>query len=151
MRESGSNPSDVAAGAARGTITVSGSGAVSAIPDVADVLLGVSAQKPTVAAAQAAAAVAMTAAIAAIRKSGIADRDIATINVSLNPVYDQSPNRPQPRLIGHEFSNTVRVTVRDVAKLAAVVDDAIAAGATTVDGISFPPRRRGPNRRPGLG
>jgi uncharacterized protein YggE len=35
------------------------------------------------------------------------------------------------------YSNTVRVTVRDLTKVPAIVDDSTAAGATTIQGISF--------------
>jgi hypothetical protein len=42
-----------------------------------------------------------------------------------------------PRLVGEQFSNTVTVTVRNLKSVASVVDDAIAAGATTINGIAF--------------
>ena len=119
------------------TITVSSSGVVSVAPDVADVVIGVMAQKPTVAEAQASAATSMTAVIAAIKKNGVDDKDIATINISLQPVYDYNTNGAAPRLTGYQFANTLKVTVRTLSKVAAVVDDSMAAGATTISGISF--------------
>jgi uncharacterized protein YggE len=117
------------------TVTVSGSGDVSVTPDVADVYVGVQVQKPTVAEAQAAQATAMNAVIASIRKNGVADKDITTTNLSLTPVYDYSGS--VPRLVGQQYSNTVKVTVRDLTKIPAVVDGAVGAGATTIQGISF--------------
>jgi hypothetical protein len=119
------------------TVTVSGMGQVSLAPDVADVMIGVMVQKPTVAASQTAAAASMSAALAAIKKDGVADKDIVTTDVSLSPVYDYSSSGAAPRLVAQQFSNTVRVTVRNLNSLAAVVDDAIAAGATTVNSVSF--------------
>jgi uncharacterized protein YggE len=119
------------------TVTVSSSGVVSVAPDVADVAIGVMAQKPTVAAAQSAAATSMTSVIAAIKKTGVDPKDIVTVNISLNPVYDYGTNGANPRLTGYQFANTIRVTVRDISKVAAVVDDSMAAGATTVNGITF--------------
>ena len=118
------------------TVSVYGAGDVSVAPDVADVVLGVSIQKPTVAGAQSAAATAMAAVVAAVKKDGVDDKDIVTINLSLSPVYDYN-NGSSPRLVGQQFTNTVRVTVRNLKSVATVVDDAIAAGATTVQGISF--------------
>jgi len=118
------------------TVSVTGAGDVSVAPDVADVVLGVSIQKPTVAGAQSAAATAMAALVAAVKKDGVDDKDIVTINLSLSPVYDYS-NGSAPRLVGQQFSNTVRVTVRNLKSVATVIDDAIAAGATTLQGISF--------------
>jgi len=118
------------------TVTVSGSGDVSIAPDVADLSLGVSVQKPTAAAAQASAATSMTSVIAAIKKNGVDDKDIVTTNVSLSPVYDYAINS-NPRLVGYQFSNTVKVTIRKLASIAAVVDDSVTGGATTVYGINF--------------
>ena len=117
------------------TVTVSGSGEVSVSPDVADVILGVQVTRPTVAQAQSAAATAMSSALVAVKKDGVADKDITTVNLSLTPVYDYS-NSAQ-RLVGQQYSNVVKVTVRDLAKVPSVVDDAVAAGATTIQGISF--------------
>jgi len=119
------------------TLTVSGMGDVSVAPDVADVMIGVSVTKPTVKDARDAAAISMTAILAAVKKDGVADKDIATVNLSLSPVYDYSSNSSAPRLTGYQYSNTIKVTVRDLAKVPAVVDDATAAGATTIQGISF--------------
>lgn len=118
-------------------ITVSGVGQVSVTPDVADVLIGVVVQRPTVAQAQSAAADSMGAVVAAIKKNGVADKDIVTTNLSLSPVYDYSSGGGAPRLVGHQFVNTVRVTVRAIGSVASVVDDAVAAGATTIGGIAF--------------
>jgi uncharacterized protein len=118
-------------------VTVAGTGEVSVSPDVADVVVGVMVQKPTVTEAQSAAATAMTAVIAAIKKDGVDARDIVTVNVSLTPVYDYSSSGSAPRLVGQQFTNTVKVTVRNLSSIAAVIDDSIAAGATTVSSISF--------------
>jgi len=119
------------------TVTVSSNGVVSVAPDVADVVIGVMAQKPTVAEAQTAAATSMTAVVAAIKKTGVDDKDIVTVNLSLSPVYDYNSNGSNPKLVGYQFANTLRVTVRNIARVAAVVDDSMAAGATAVNGISF--------------
>jgi uncharacterized protein YggE len=118
------------------TVAVTGMADVSVAPDVADIVIGVMVQKSTVSAAQSAAATSMSAVIAAIKNDGVDDKDIVTVNLSLNPVYDYS-NGSTPRLVGQQFSNTVKVTVRNLKTVSAVIDDAIAAGATTVSGISF--------------
>jgi hypothetical protein len=117
------------------TVTVSGVGEVSVAPDVADVVIGVTVQKPTVAAVQSAAATSMTAVINAIKKDGVDAKDIVTIDLSLSPVYDYTGSTP--RLIGQQLSNSVKVTVRKLASLAAVIDDSMSAGATTVGSVTF--------------
>ena len=118
------------------TITVGGEGKVTVKPDLAHVQLGVQIQKPTAKAARDAAAVAMSNVVGAIKKLGVDDKDIQTTQVSLNAVYDY-PNNAAPVLRAYQLTNQVVVTVRDLTKITDVVDDAVTAGATSVDGISF--------------
>jgi uncharacterized protein YggE len=118
------------------TISVTGSGKVVVVPDMATVDLGVMIERPNAKAARADAAAAMTKVVAAIRALGIDDKDIKTVNVSLNPVYDY-PNNASPRIRGYQLNNTVTVTVRDLDKLSDVLDNGVQAGATSVNGISF--------------
>ena len=119
------------------TVTVSGTGEISVAPDVADVVIGVMVQKPTVAEAQSAAASSMASVIAAIEKDGVDAKDIVTVNLSLTPVYDYGSGGSTPKLVGQQFANTVQVTVRNLKSVASVVDDSISAGATTIAGITF--------------
>jgi uncharacterized protein len=118
------------------TIAVTGTGKVVVVPDQASVRLGVLVERKTAREAHDAAATAMTKVIAAIRALGIVDRDIVTSLVSLGPVHDWTPNTA-PRIRGYQLVNVVTVTVRDLAKLSDVLDDAVTAGATTIEGISF--------------
>ena len=119
------------------TITVAGVGTVVTAPDVADIRLGVTFTRPTVKAARADAAAAMTKVIAALKALGIADKDIQTTGVSLQPAYDYSANANPPRITGYSLSNGVAVTVRDLDKAGDAIDNSLAAGATTLDGVSF--------------
>jgi hypothetical protein len=118
------------------TISVAGSGKVTVIPDMGTIRLGVVVERKTAKDAREAAAAAMTRVVDAIRKLGIADKDIATANVSLNPVYDY-PANATPKIRGYQLNNTITITVRDLAKISDVLDDGVAAGANSVDGISF--------------
>ena len=117
------------------TIAVTGSGKVNVVPDVADVNLGVVVQDPKAKVARETGAAAMTKVVAALKALGIDDKDIQTSIVSLNPVYDYQSTTQ--RITGYQLQNQVSVTVRDLDKLSAVLDDSIAAGATTVNGVSF--------------
>ncbi len=118
------------------TLSVTGSGKVTVVPDMATIQLGVQVERPTAKAARETAAAAMTKVVAAIRNLGIADKDIATANVSLGPTYDY-PQNATPKVRGYQLQNTVTVTVRNLDQVGDVLDDGVAAGATTVDGISF--------------
>ena len=119
------------------TITVTGKGTVVVSPDIADVRLGVVVTKPTVKAARATAAEAMTRVIAALKKLGIADKDIQTTTVSLQPAYDYSKQANPPRITGYTLSNGVAVTVRNLDQAGDVIDGSLAAGATSLDGVTF--------------
>lgn len=119
------------------TISVSGTGKVTLKPDVADLHLGVLVNRPTVKAARADAAVAMTKVLAALKALGIDDKDIQTSNVSLQPTYDYQNGVNPPRITGFQMSNSVTVTVRNLDKLGDAIDNSLTAGATSLDGVAF--------------
>ena len=117
------------------SISVNGVGRVKAEPDVADISLGVTKQGEDAKSASAEAATSMDAVIAALLAAGIAEEDIQTSSISLNPIYNWDNN--PPTIEGWEASNLVNVTVRDITAVGDVVDAATAAGATNVNGITF--------------
>jgi uncharacterized protein len=119
------------------TISASGTGRVVISPDVADLRLGVSVTKSSVKAARAAAADSMAKVIAALKKLGIAEADLQTTGLSLQPVYDYTNNANPPKLTGYTLSNGVAVTIRDLDKIGDAIDDGLAAGATSLDGVTF--------------
>jgi uncharacterized protein YggE len=119
-----------------GTIVVSGTGRVSVVPDIADVRVGVAVTKPKVDAARAEAAATMDAVLRAIDATGIARRDVRTSLLSIQPRFEYREGKP-PKLTGYELTNVVEVTIRDLGKLGDVVDGALGAGATSLDGPTF--------------
>jgi uncharacterized protein len=74
--------------------------------------------------------------VAAVRKLGVDEKDIATSAVSLGPVFNY-PQNSEPRIRGYQLQNVVTVTVRDLVLISDVLDDSVTSGATTVDGITF--------------
>jgi len=117
-------------------VTVTGEATVAAAPDAAVIRIGVSSQAKTARAASDANAKDMTVVLAAIKESGVAERDIQTSRLSLQPQYD--PNKTgAPRLIGFQATNQVTIKIRDIGQLPAVLDRAIAAGANEMSGIEF--------------
>lgn len=119
------------------TISVSGTGTIVLSPDTADVQLGVSSTSRTVKDARAQAAAAMTRVVAGLKNLGIADKDIQTTTLNLQPTYDYSANTNPPRITGYQLSNSIAVTVRDLDKLGDAIDGALANGATSLDGVTF--------------
>ena len=117
------------------SINVNGTGRVKVEPDVADIRLGVTQQGKDAKQASDKAATVMDAMIKALIDVGIAEADIQTTNLNLNPIYDYDDN--PPNIVGWQASNMVNVTVRDITAVGEVVDAATAAGATNVNGISF--------------
>jgi hypothetical protein len=121
---------------AAGAIVVGGTGRVAVDPDVADLRLGVAVARPTVEAARAAAAEAMSAILAAVAAAGVERRDVRTTLLSVQPRYDYRDGKA-PTLTGYDLANVVEVTVRDLGNHGAVVDGALTAGATSLDGLAF--------------
>ena len=122
--------------AAEHLVTVTGEATVSAAPDTAMIRVGVSTQGKSAREASDANATQMTAVLAAIKDSGVAERDMQTSYLSLQPQYD--PNRSGgSRLLGFQANNQVTIRVRDIGKLPAVLDRAIGAGANEMSGIEF--------------
>ena len=117
-------------------VTVTGEATVAVAPDAAMIRIGVSSQDKTAREASDANAKQMTAVLAAIKSNSIADRDIQTSRLSLQPQYD--PNKSgTARLTGFQATNQVTVRIREIGKLATVLDSAIAAGANEMSGIEF--------------
>lgn len=121
----------LAPGATRLDLTAEGS--VDRVPDVAQVTAGVVTQAATAQGAMADNAARMTATLAALRKAGVAPRDMQTASVDLNPQYRYEDNKP-PILTGYQASNQVRVRLRDIARAGSVLDALVAAGANRIDG-----------------
>jgi uncharacterized protein YggE len=118
------------------TITVPGTGRVAVEPDIANVRLGVSIVRPTAADAREAAAGTMTAVLDAVRRHGVARRDIRTTLLGLNPVTDYSSEKG-PRVTGYQVTNTVEIMVRELATAGALIDAGLGAGASSLDGLEF--------------
>ena len=98
-------------------VTVTGEGTVAAVPDNAVIRLGVSSQGKTARAASDANAKEMTVVLAAIKESGVADRDIQTTSLSLQPQYDPKKTGAA-RLIGFQVTNQVTIKIRDIGQIA---------------------------------
>lgn len=118
------------------TLNGSAFGEVKARPDIATLTLGVSTEAETAGLASQENARRMEQVLAAVRKAGVKEADIRTAGLSLNPRYRNVPNQPAEQT-GYQASNTVAVTVRDIAKAGGLLDAAVAAGANQVRGVSF--------------
>ena len=118
------------------TIHVSGIGKTFVPPDKADLTLSIEAQGKTAEIARNQAANSMTALIKAVKKTGVAEKDIQTRSVSLYPNY--SPDSAN-KIVGYQLSNQVAVIVRNLNKLGEIMDAAVDAGGnlTRIQGVTF--------------
>jgi uncharacterized protein YggE len=124
-------------------------------PDLALFTAGVVTQGRTAAEALTANSRQMAAVVAALRRAGVAERDIQTSSLSLNPRYT-SPEREAmvraretrelyvppvepsaPRIVGYDARNHVQVRVRRVGEMGRIIDALAAAGANEIHGPNF--------------
>jgi uncharacterized protein len=126
-----------------GTISIVGMGEVTAAPDTAHVMSGVTTQGATAREALDANNAAMTALIETLKAAGIEERDIQTSGFSVMPNYVYTDERDAngytkpPRISGYIVSNNVNVRVRDISRLGAVLDQQVSVGANTIHAVSF--------------
>ena len=106
------------------------------VPDIARVSTGVVTQAADANAAMRANAEQMTRVVATIKRAGVAERDIRTGGIHLHPQYRHGDNQP-PTISGYQASNTVDITVRDLARLGSTLDALVAGGANQINGPSF--------------
>ena len=118
------------------TISVSGRGTVSLVPDIVSLSIGVQTEGAVAADAVAANTARSEQVIEALGEFGVDSRDISTTNFSVFPIQNRGPNG---EVINTTFrvQNTVNVTVRDLDNLGGILDAVVTAGANTSSGIRF--------------
>jgi hypothetical protein len=120
-------------------VVMTGEGEIMAMPDQAVISAGAVTQAKTASEAVAENSAIMSRAFDALKGLGVSKAKTATSGFSLDPQYPpQSDKNPQPRvIIGYEVSNSISVTLDDVARAGAVLDALIEAGANQSAGVTF--------------
>ena len=134
-------------------LSLSAEGRSDRVPDLAMFSAGVVSHGVTASEALGANSRQMDRVIAALKRSGIADRDIQTSAISLNPRWNNPeaeaqriaretrqpyvPSNEPPRIIGYEARNSVQVRVRRLGEMGKIIDTLVSAGANEVNGPSF--------------
>jgi len=111
---------------------VSGTGSVESVPNRAGLSVGVSSDAATARAALAANADKAASVIDALRAAGIAKADLQTTDVTVSPRWDN-----RGRQNGFTAHSSLQVDVASVSRAGAILDAAVAAGATETSGPSF--------------
>ncbi len=120
-----------------GTLTVTGAATVTAVPDQATLSLGVTTTAATAAEAMAANNDAASAVIARLIAAKVADRDMQTTGLSLNPNWVMNASGTAQDIQGYIASSSLTVRIADLDMAGPVLDAAIADGANTLNGLSF--------------
>lgn len=130
--------------AAGGTLLViSAEGRSSRTPDLAVFSAGVTTQGKTAREAMSANAAAMSKVFAQLKQAGIAERDVQTSTINLNPIYGQPvlDERGQvvrePLIIGYQAMNMVSIKQRDLKGFGKVLDALVVSGANQISGPGF--------------
>jgi uncharacterized protein len=120
-------------------ISVTGEASISVPPDRAEIGAGVTTDAKTAREASEANNVAMGKLLAALKGAGIDEKDVQTSRISLQPQYSASTSgRPGPStIVGYRASNRVTIRLKDVAKVASVIDTLVGAGANDIGNIDF--------------
>jgi uncharacterized protein YggE len=127
------------------TITVIGTAKVEAVVDLAEVQVGVITEAVTAKAALEESDKATTALHAILKENGIAEKNIQTTRIRVQPLYERAESRPEqppnesspPKCSGYCVENTILVRTGQIEKLGTLLDALVEAGANRVHGICF--------------
>lgn len=122
---------------AQRTLVVSGLGETKATPDMAILSIGVDAQAASAAQALKDNSAKMNATIARLKARGVADKDMQTQNLAVNPLYKYDNQGGSPKIVGYQATNILSVKLRDLTTAGAIIDEAVADGANNLGGITF--------------
>ena len=121
-------------------IVVSGEGESAIAPDLAMLSLSVMREAKTAREALDANNSAMAEVIEAIKRFGIADRDLQTAGIQIMPRFNFT-NKPdgtqEADLVAYQVTNTLSVRVRDIVKTGEILDKAVSLGVNQGGNIVF--------------
>lgn len=123
------------------TISVSGSGTVSTVPDEVVLQLGVETMAETASGALSQNNRGMEGVISALTEAGVPTENVQTQTVQLTPQYEtpqgETGTAQEPKLVGYVASNIVEARTRDLGAMGELLDQAVQAGANRIQGLRF--------------
>ena len=114
-------------------LDINATGEVTRVPDIATISAGVTTQAATAVEAISQNAARMERVRAALKRAGIADRDIQTASINLSPQYRYVENQA-PVLTGYQASNQLSVRFRDIRASGKILDALVGEGANQISG-----------------
>jgi len=127
----------------RPRIVVTGEGQAASAPDMAIVSMVVLQEKPTAREALTANNEAMAKVLDAMKKAGIAERDLQTSGFNIEPRYVYPDNKDNtqppeaPKIVGYAVSNSLTVRVRDLKKVGDILDQSVTLGVNQGGNLTF--------------
>lgn len=119
------------------TVSVTGEGRVSAVPDKAELTVGVRHEAATADEALKANSVAMTAVIELLRGAGLTDKDMVTSGLFVSPVWTGHNEEGGPRLTAYSAGNMLNIQVQKIEDLGVILDKVVSGGANDIQGPTF--------------
>lgn len=105
-------------------------------PDRATIQIGVQTRAPTAAAAGTQNATRTQAVLAALRRLGLTDEQLSTVNYNVYPDYRHEQGR-EPEIIGYNVTNTIVADIRRLNQVGPAIDAALSAGANMMTSLQF--------------
>jgi uncharacterized protein YggE len=133
-------------------IVTSAEGEAQYTPDRAHIYIGVQTRAKTAQEAGAENARKQDAVIAAIQALGIPKERISTVNYSVYPEQQYNPQQgdKEPKIVGYNVQNTVRVDIHDISKVGSIIDTALSKGANNINSLDFYASNQDSTRREAL-
>ena len=118
------------------TVSVTGTGRVTLVPDRFTFNVGVQTNAPSVDAAVNENNDRVARVVAALKAAGAKPEEIQTSGFSIYPQQDYTQGQ-LPRLLGYQVNNSVTVRKKEVASASKLLQVAIGAGVNTASGLNF--------------
>ena len=118
-------------------LTLSAMGSVNTKPDMATINTGIETEAVSAGDALEDNSDIMARMLKSLKAAGLANRDIATTQFSVQPRYQRFKNGRPAKVIGYRVTNSVRITVRELDDLGSILDRLVTIGSNRMNGIQF--------------
>lgn len=117
-------------------ISVMGTGIVKSKPDVVFFNCSIVSQEKEAAVSQKTNGETSNNVITALVEAGILEEDITTVSFNVSPVYTYKSGE-EPNLVGYKTTHQLTVKVIEIDKVGSLIDLAMEAGVSQIQGIHF--------------
>jgi len=137
-------------GMEKNTLQVSGKGQITAIPDVANIIIAVETTKKTASDAVKENAEKMNMVMSEIKSKIGKDDKLSTSGYSLSPIYSYDDKIGRSSLTGYTVSNSILIRIKNLKEVGNLIDSATQVGANRIDSLSFDTDKRDEYRKQAL-